>query len=83
MLHGLLPGLEGQFREAQFAYRRDRGAEFHLLTPHDCLCRELTAGKFAYLSALDTEGAFDRGPHFCLLRALSKAGVDSVVYVDL
>ena len=57
-------GLDG----AQFAYRRERGTELHLIRLYDSICSELENGRFVYLAAIDIDGAFDNVPHSSLVR---------------
>ena len=40
-LHRMLPALEGALDPSQYAYRRDRGTEFHLTQLYDFSCRGL------------------------------------------
>ena len=66
----MLPLLEPKLNRAQYAYRRARGVEFHLLELHRFLQDATCRGRYVYLASLDIEGAFDTAPHDRILKIL-------------
>ena len=72
----LAPAVEKGLGPGQFAYRGERGTEFHLLQVYGLVCEEIEKGKFAYLAAADIDGAFDNVPHDVLVASSVGAGAD-------
>ena len=75
--HRLLPTVEPLLSPAQYAYRRQRGTEHHLVELMDRVQRALLHGSLVYIVSFDIAGAFDRVSHHQLMQALPAFGVDS------
>ena len=74
--HRILPNVEPRLYENQYAYRRQRGTEHHLVSIMDQVQRALLEGCFAYMVSFDIAGAFDRVSHALLMQALRRFQVD-------
>ena len=72
----LLPRIEPQLMETQYARRRQRGAGRHLASIMDRVNRSLLKGGDAYAFPFDIAVAFDNVSHHHLPQTLSKFGVD-------
>ena len=73
----MMPVAEPCLSPAQYAFRRERGAEMCLVEMMDMLRRSLRRGRFVYLVSLDMEGAFDNVSHWHLVAALRDFGIDA------
>ena len=60
----------------QYAYQRDKGAEFRVTETFEFLAREREAGRHIYLAAVDVESAFDSVPRKKVLQALTERKAD-------
>ena len=80
VLHRMLPALEPTLGLRQFAYRQERGTEFHLLELYDFATKAEREGKQVYIASLDIAGAFDTVPHEKLSEALRRKGVEEHLY---
>ena len=77
--HRLLPVVEGGLDGRQYAYRRARGTEMHLLELSDGVHAAMDAGHFAYIASLDIDGAFDKVPHRLLIESMGGFGVEEYI----
>ena len=75
--HRLLPLFEPNFAAGQYAYRRERGTEMHMLELFDAAAAARARGDFVYLASVDVDGAFDTVPHDSLIGTFEAAGIDS------
>ena len=55
----LIRTFEPSLPQYQYAYQRDKGAEFRVTETFEFLAREREAGRHFYLAAVDVESAFD------------------------
>ena len=85
VLHRILGRLEGGLDPGQYAYRRERGTEMHLLEFHDFVRESRGAGNFTYITSVDVAAAFDNVPHRCLINTAGRLGVDPYLcrYMDV
>ena len=74
--HRIPPGEEDKLAVEQFAYRRERGTEMHLVSLMDFMQRALYRGRLCYLVSYDVAGAVDNVSHAHLMRGLEEFGVD-------
>ena len=74
--HRIPLGEEDKLAVEQFAKRRERGAEMHLVRLMDFTQRALCRGRLCYLVSYDVAGAFDNVSHTHLMRGLVEFGVD-------
>ena len=75
-LHRMIGALGNHLDPGQYAYRRERGAEMHLVEFHDFVREVRDAGQYTYTSSVDVAAAFDNVPHSCLVRTVQALGVD-------
>ena len=61
--HRILPAIEPRLFKNQYAYRRPRGTEHHLVSLQDRIRRELLRGRLVYIISFDVAGAFDTVAH--------------------
>ena len=73
--HRILPQVEPQLYAGQYAYRRARSTEHHLVSVMDVTHRALIRGKFVYVVSFDIAGAFDTVSHHGLVEALKGCGI--------
>ena len=59
VLNRLLVKYEGRLNMHQYAHRRDRGAEMHLLDFSDCIRESRDKGCYIYAASIDVAPAFD------------------------
>ena len=74
--HRILPVVEPSLVGNQYAYRRARGTEHHLVFMQDRIHRTLLRGHFAYVASFDIARAFDEVSHAQLISALEEYGID-------
>ena len=75
--HRLVGHFEPLLDKRQYAYRRARGTEMHLLEMHEFALAAGEADEFLYLASIDVDSAFDAVPHSSLIASFEEAGVDS------
>ena len=73
----LLPIIEPKLSVNQYAHRRQRGTEHHLVSIMDFANRALLRGENVYVISFDIAGAFDNVSHYQLTKALSQFHVDA------
>ena len=69
--------VEPMLSPEQYAYRRARGTEHHLVSIMDLIHRALIGGQYVYLVSFDIAGAFDRVSHYGLTEELKLFGIDA------
>ena len=67
VLRRISPLVEDRLHGSQYAYRRARGTEMHLLELSDFISERSAEGCLVYLMSLGIEGAFDAVPHHMLV----------------
>ena len=77
ILHRLLSRFESCLEPCQYAYRRERGTEMHLLDLTDFIREARNRGQYAYLASIDVAAAFDNISHSHLLRTMEELAVDT------
>ena len=75
--HRLLEKFEPLLDSRQYAYRRARGTEMHLLEMHTFVTQAQAEGDFIYLASIDVDSAFDAVPHASLVATFEQAGTDT------
>ena len=85
VLRRLMGTLENHIDPGEYAYRRERGTEMHLIGFHDYTREMRDAGCYAYISSIDVAAAFDNVPHSSLLKTVTELGVDRYLcrYLDM
>ena len=77
MYNRILPLVEPKLYCHQYAYRRLRGTEHHLVSLMDFAHRALIEGNYVYIVSYDIAGAFDRVSHYQLVEVLPEFGIDT------
>ena len=75
-----MPQFEDSLGEHQFAYRRNRSTEYHLVELYDRARQALNDNKHVVIASLDISGAFDTIPHKPLLSSIRARGVHGYIY---
>ena len=75
--HRMLPVVEPHLHPNQYAYRRARGTEHHLVSMLDGIHRALLLQQNVYVISFDIAGAFDTVSHSRLLDVMEEFGIDS------
>ena len=75
VLNRLMEQLELGLDECQYAYRRERGTEHHLLEMSDFVRQMRSQNRFTSITSIDVNGAFDTVPHKSLMRTVESLGV--------
>ena len=63
VLRRMIGELESKLDPNQYAHRRERGTEMHLLEFHDFVREARDAGLYTYVSSVDVAADFDNVPH--------------------
>ena len=79
ILHRLMLRWESRLDAHQYAYRRERGTEMHLLELSDFVREARDRGQYVYIAAIDVASAFDNVAHSRLVRTLEDSGVDTYI----
>ena len=77
VLHRMMPALEPRLGLSQYAYRRQRGTEFHLVELTEFVRVSQEADRLTLVASLDIAGAFDTIPHQTLLDTIMQQGVEA------
>ena len=76
ILNRILPRIEPQLDGRQYAYRRARGTELHLLEIFDFISEAGERGDYVYVASMDVDSAFDKVAHASIIRTAERAGSD-------
>ena len=79
VLHRLFRQYEARLSPGQYAYRRERGTEMHILGLSDFVRKSRDAGKYVYMASIDVAAAFDNVSHDRLMETSESLGTDSYV----
>ena len=79
LYHRMLPIVEPQLDQRQFAYRRSRGTEMVSAEMVDLAHRPLNRGLHVYMVSFDVPGAFDRVPLHGLMTAMDRFNIDPYI----
>ena len=79
VLHRLMCRTETGLDGRQYAFRRGRGAEAHLIEAHEFSREALGADKYGSVASVDVDSAFGAVPHTQLIQTVENLGADPFI----